>query len=614
MATRSVDRPILIYDGDCGFCRLWIARWKTVTGDLVQYAPFQEVSGRFPQIPLERFKKSVQLVTPGGEVFSGANAVFRTLAYAPGEGWMLWMYRRVPGAAWASEATYRQVAAHRRLFSWLTRLAWGARLEPPSFRAARWLFLRLLGVIYLIAFLSFSTQMMGLIGSRGILPAARFLEAVKENFGTERYWIFPTLAWFDSSDGFLKALGAGGVLCSLLVILGIATVPALILLWVFYSSLVTVGQDFMTFQWDALLLEAGFLAIFFAPWQVRPSLSRERKPSRAILWLLRLLLFRLTFSSGASKLLSGDPTWRNLTALEYHYETQPLPTPIAWYAQQLPAGFQKFSVVMMFVIEILVPFLIFFPRRLRSLGAGAMILLQLLIALTGNYTFFNLLTIGLCVLLYDDAALEAISPRALRERYLKSQSRRGEPRAKRVVAAVLALILVFAGAAELPGIRLEARLPVSGVKFLNRLRALRIVNRYGLFSVMTTARPEIVIEGSRDGQTWLAYEFPDNPGDVTRRPTWVEPFQSRLDWQMWFAALGGLRESPWFSNLMLRLLQGSPPTLALLAKNPFPDAPPRYIRALVYEYHFTDFSTRLATGAWWRRRLLGVYFPEASLE
>ncbi len=153
-----------------------------------------------------------------------------------------------------------------------------------------------------------------------------------------------------------------------------------------------------------------------------------------------------------------------------------------------------------------------------------------------------------------------------------------------------------------------------GVKFLNRLRAFRVVNRYGLFSVMTTRRAEIIIEGSRDGQTWVAYEFPDKPGDGMRRPTWVEPFQPRLDWQMWFAALGSLRESPWFSNLMLRLLQGSPPVLALLAKNPFPGAPPRYVRALLYEYHFTDFSTRRVTRAWWRRRLLGVYFPEVSLE
>lgn len=606
--------PWLVYDGDCDFCRLWIERWRARTQDRVQFAPFQEVAGQFPQIPLEDFKKSVQLILPSGKVLCGAHAVFQTLAFVPGNQWKLWMYRHLPGAASVCEWVYRVVASHRTFFFGLTKICWGKHFEKPSYILTRWLFLRLLAVVYFIAFISLLPQISGLIGSNGILPAAHYLQLVKENFGIERYWFFPNLAWLNPSDTFLQFLALGGALLSLLLLLGVAVVPVLTLLWTFYLSLVVVGQDFMSFQWDILLLETGFLAIFFAPLRISPHLSRESDPSRTVLWLLRLLLFRLIFSSGAVKLLSGDPTWSNLTALQYHYETQPLPTPLAWYAHQWPASLHRISVLFIFFVELVTPFLIFTPRRLRFFAAGMMVSSQIVIGLTGNYTFFNLLTVALCLLLLDDAFLGQWLPKRLTYKATPSAERPVEPRLKRYLVAPVAIMIVFLGLLQIAELFGARRLPRPALKFQSWLSPFHVVNGYGLFAVMTTSRPEIVVEGSRDGETWLAYEFKYKPGDLKRPPPWVEPHQPRLDWQMWFAALGSYQNTRWFVNFMLRLLQGSPQVLGLLAKNPFPDGPPPYVRAELYDYHFTDRATRRANGTWWRRELKGLYFPVVSLK
>lgn len=617
--TGSVSNPpVLVYDGDCSFCRFWINAWQARTGNRVVYAPYQQVASRFPQIPVETFHRAVQLILPNGAVFSAAEAVFRALANAPGWGWMLWAYDHLPGFAPVSEVSYRVVAAHRDLFYGFTRLGWGKCYVPESHSLTRWLFLRWMGVVYLIAFASFGAQLPGLIGARGILPAARFLSVIARDFGSERYRLFPTLAWLDSGDRFLGFLAWGGVILSLLVILGIATGPSLAGAWVFYLSLVTVGGDFMSFQWDILLLEAGFLAIFFAPWTWLDPPWRPppaSRPSRTVLWLLRWLLFRLLFLSGTVKLQSDDPTWRHLTALEYHYYTQPLPTPIAWYLNQLPEWFQELSAVFMFAVEIGVPFLIFFPRRLRLAGAALTALLQILIALTGNYTFFNLLTLVLCLLLLDDAFVVRFLPGRLEER-ITGDGRVSSVRSRvyRMVTVALAVVILTASGAELAGRYLGARAaPRPARHLLALLEPFHIVSGYGLFAVMTTSRLEIIIQGSNDGVTWQDYEFKYKPGDVKRPPPWVAPHQPRLDWQMWFAALSSFQENPWFVNFMARLLEGSSEVLALLERNPFPAAPPRYVRAIVYDYHFTDFAERRATGAWWRRQLKAMYFPQVSL-
>ncbi len=597
------SKPLLVYDNACDFCRYWIAQWRHVTADSVDYAPYQEVATQFPGIPLSAFENSVQLILQDGTVLSGAAAVLRAL----NNGLLLWCYYRLPGFAGVSEGIYRFVAQHRPFFSAMTRWLWGTHTERIGFCLSRWLFLRGLGGIYLIAFLSLWVQIHGLVGGNGILPAEQYLEVVREQIGTEGYYLVPTLFWLNASDACLNLLCAGGVLLSFVLIAGFVPPFALIGLWVFYLSLVSVGQVFLSFQWDVLLLEAGFLAIFFAPLQLRERFTRALQPSTAFLWLFRWLLFRLMFASGFVKLAS-DEVWRNLTALNFHYETQPLPTGFGWYAHQLPEAFQKASVIGMFATELVVPFLIFAPRRLRTLGCIGLVGLQVLIILTGNYCFFNLLTIALCFLLIDDATWKGLLPRGLMPtiRFVEQPLHR-YGRAGIVVVATLLFLL--------SGIRFGGQL-FREIRFpdVAWITPFRSVNTYGLFADMTESRPEIIVEGSNDRIEWKTYQFRWKPGDPATAPKWVAPHQPRLDWQMWFAALqGSYQRTPWFLNFMGALLQGKPEVLQLLAEDPFPDKPPRYIRATLYEYRFTDLTTKRSEGAWWHREWKRIYCPAISL-
>ncbi|HEY1717169.1 MAG TPA: lipase maturation factor family protein [Verrucomicrobiae bacterium] len=637
-------KPLMVFDGDCNFCKLWIRRWRQITGNAVDYLPFQDsqIANQFPEIPREQFQTSVQLIEPGGEVFCGAEAVFLSLAKNPKWRWPLHLYENFPAFAKFTERAYKFVAGHRTGFSRFTRWFWGRHVEQPDYFLTRWIFLHALGAIYLVAFISLWTQISGLIGHNGILPTDQFISAVKQQcdtqgIGVERFHLVPTLCWFDSSDSFLNFQCAAGITFAILLIFGIAPAPCLALLWLIYLSLSTVGRDFLGFQWDNLLLEAGFLGIFFAPLQLvarasRPCVSGadidqnqkltggtpvpQSPPPKIVLWLLRLLLFKLIFSSGCVKLLSGDPNWRNLTALTFHYQTQPLPTWIGWYAQQLPLWFQKFSCAAMFIIELGAPFLMFAPRRIRFFGCAAIVFLQILILLTGNYTFFNFLTIALCLLLLDDFIFQKILPRKWfgRSSINPQPSTLDKFRWPCAIIIPLAVVILSISVFQMIsmfGVRSELLFPIAVAE--EWLQPFRTVNNYGLFAVMTTTRNEIVVEGSDDGVNWLPYEFKYKPGDINRRPRFIEPFQPRLDWQMWFAALGNVRQNPWFENFCERLLQGSPEILALLEKNPFPKHPPRYIRAQLYDYHFTTFAERRATGAWWKREFTGEYLPPVSL-
>jgi hypothetical protein len=495
----------------------------------------------------------------------------------------------------------------------------GARhVERASYDLVRWLFLRALGLVYLVAFVSLLVQVHGLIGSRGILPAGTLMDAARTYFdgahvGIERYRVLPTLGWISASDASLVAQCAGGAVAAAFVTAGLLEGPALALCWLLYLSLVTLGQDFLGFQWDNLLLEAGLIAIGTGAWSaLRARVVRPHEPSRVVVWLFRWLAFRLMFESGCVKLLSGDATWRHLTALTFHYETQPLPTWIGWYAHQLPAWFQEASCAGVFIVELAVPFLVFAPRRLRIIGGLVMAVFQVLILLTGNYTFFNYLTLAIFLWLADDAALRRIAPRALAARLSPTDVPRVPPSmAGRALAIAAAVVLVVASVVPLAGMFGIPAISLAPAEALAReLAPLRSVNGYGLFAVMTTARPEIRVEGSDDGVTWKAYRFKYKPGDVTARPRFVAPYQPRLDWQMWFAALGTAPTTPWFMNFCERLLQGSPDVLALLAGNPFPDHPPRYIRAELEDYRFTDLATHRATGAWWTSTPKGEYLGE----
>ncbi|MCO6437660.1 MAG: lipase maturation factor family protein [Phycisphaerae bacterium] len=613
MVKNPPAKPLLVFDGDCGFCRYWMVRWRRHTLGHVDYAPYQDVADQFPEIPIEQFQRAAQLVEPDGNVFAGAEGIFRAARYAPSRRWLNTLYRLVPGLPLAARITYGTIARHRAAAMTVTRLLWGPKPEPSTFHLARWLFLRLLGLIYLIAFLSLGSQVLALIGERGISPAGEFLERVSGRFDAQAYMWVPTLAWLDHSDRFLLFLCHGGALLSGLIVLGFAPGPLFLLLWVFYLSLVSVGNVFLSFQWDALLLETGFLAIFLAPWRWRSRLATDPPPSGWMLVLFRLLLFKLMLLSGIVKLESGDESWWKLTALEYHYWTQPLPLWTAWYVHQLPTWVHRASVAIVFVIELGMPLLFFAPRRPRHLAAGATVFLMLVIGATGNYTFFNLLTIALCVLLLDDNLLRRFTFPRTRGALDNLLSLSRPPRWRALVHAPL-FVTVLA-VSVLVGVQRAARVryPEPIANTLRRVSVLHSCNAYGLFAAMTKQRHEIVIQGSDDGREWRPYRLRWKPNDPLVAPCWVQPHQPRVDWQMWFAALSDYRRQPWLTNLMARILEGSPDVLDLFAVNPFSEKPPRYVRAIVYDYHFTTPEEHRETGAWWTRRELGLYTPALSL-
>ena len=629
----------MIWDGECHFCRRWIERWREITAGEVEYAPYQEIAERFSEIPREQFQRSVVYIDKTGQVFVAAEAVYRSLRCRPSKKWLWWGYQRIPGFAAISEFGYRLIARHRGFASAITRLLWGKDVRPPTyFWAHRW-FLRALGLVYLIAFVSLWIQVDGLVGADGILPIGDYLSLARGQIGFKAVWILPTLCWFNSSNTFLHFLCGGGVLLSLLLICRIAPAISLGVLFVFYLSLSIAGQAFLSFQWDILLLETGFLAIFFAPWRLWPkgnpgSTIPATAPSPVAMFLLKFLLFKLMFMSGVVKLTSGDTVWgwidhsfhwSALTALDYHYWTQPLPTIFAWFADKHPEWFKKFSVAFCLLVEIIVPFFIWAPRRPRLIAAGLLIFLQLAIAITGNYCFFNLLTLALCLLLIDDASLKRLEGRApaspasqeLRPPYASEAC--ALRTAKRLQIANFAAIIVLIITLPLnlwlcyTALKPEVDWPKPLQMLYAHIEPFRILNGYGLFRVMTKERPEIQVEGSADGIDWVSYEFKWKPGDVNRAPRWCAPHQPRLDWQMWFAALAGRRQEQWFGNFMVRLLQNEPAVTRLLARNPFPDKPPKYVRAILYKYQFTTSEERRATGAWWERREIGEFFPEAAL-
>lgn len=483
----------------------------------------------------------------------------------------------------------------------------------------RFVVVRGVALIYLIAFLSLFLQVDGLFGKNGILPISQFMEAVS---GRYQFGELPTVFWISSSDSFLKGACVGGMLSSLVAAAGILTGPALLLCWVLYLSFLTTGADFMSFQWDILLLETGILAALWAPWAMaspplRNWTGTDGPPSRIVLWLLRWLLFRLMFMSGMCKLMSGDETWWSLTALSYHYETQPLPTPVAWLCNMLPLWWQQLSCLLMFGIEIVSPFLIFGNRLTRRIAFGALAGLQILILLSGNYTFFNLLSILLCFTLIDDSLWKRIFPVSLVDSLRNASAITGTKWQLYQKVLVLPMVALL-GLANLCMLNVQITggeaLPLPMREFWGNVRQLHLVNSYGLFAVMTQKRIEIILEGSNDGKEWLAYEFPFKPGDLKRPPPIVAPLQPRLDWQMWFAALGTVEGNPWFLSFAQKILQGDKTVSALLSKNPFPNAPPIFLRAQSFEYHFTNAKELMSTGNWWKRTYVGEYMPVATLQ
>jgi hypothetical protein len=467
----------------------------------------------------------------------------------------------------------------------------------------RWLFLRAVGLIFLSAFYSLAFQIHGLIGKRGILPADEYLqELTREMGGLEKIWYAPTALWINASDATLTIIVVLGVIASILLVLNIAPRAMTALCTVLFLSCISALQVFSSYQSDGMLLEAGFISFFFAPAGVRPGLGGHDPPSRISLFMLRWEWFRIYFESGLVKILSGDPTWRNLTAMDEYYQNGPLPAWPGWYVQHFPHWYHAGTVILTFFVELLLVWALFLPRRIRIASFFMFTALQIGIISTANYAFLNYLVLCLGVLLLDDRFLARFGfP------FTDSEPRAQTPPTRvfrRVEVGVLAIAFYativaffFGGSSSI--LALPERL----------LSPFRIANAYGLFAVMTPARYEIEFQGSNDGKSWVPYRFRYKPQDVAERPGFYAPYQPRFEWNLWFASLAPWQQNPWVVLTEQRLIQGSPSVLKLFRADPFDGKPPAFVRTVVYQYWFTDLATKRASGAWWRREEIGPFSP-----
>jgi hypothetical protein len=434
--------------------------------------------------------------------------------------------------------------------------------------------------------------------------------------GSARFWYAPTVFWWSASDRFLMGVVIAGLVASLLLVLNIWPRGMLAICLVAFLSFIAAAQDFASYQSDGMLLEAGFISLFFAPSGWRPQLGASEPPSRASRYLLIWLMFRIYFESGIAKILGHDPEWRDFTAMDQYYQNGPLPTWIAWYAHQLPHWFHAATAVLTLALELVLIFAIFLPRRSRIVLFFVITAWQIGIILTSNYAFLNYIVLVLGFLLLDDKFLARFFPKSLRPADVSStgvevtgpanaQGWRSQLRMW-VQAIFLTWIFYATSALLLFMMSPAAPLPSGPVR---ALEPFRIANEFGLFAVMTRARYEIEFQGSRDGQTWTSYPYRNKPQDVHAPPRIYAPYQPRFDWNLWFASLGNWRQYPWVVQVEERLLSGEPDVLALFAKDPFPGHPPEQIRVILWQYWFTGWSEKREQGLWWRREQIGLYAP-----
>ena len=471
--------------------------------------------------------------------------------------------------------------------------------RAPGYELATRLFLRLLALIYLAAFYSASCEITGLVGTEGILPAGEYLDHLADRFGPVAWLRFPTLFWFDHGDTTLLVASYLGMLFAVLLLIGWRPLLATIALFLLYLSLSRVGQVFFNFQWDYLLLETGFLSIFLT-----------RGPSVLLVFLFHWLLFRLRFLSGLSKLLSGDPSWADLTSLNHYFETQPLPHIGAWYAHHLPTPVLQFGTGLTLFVELIVPFFIFLPRPFRLLAAGLTIAIQLMIIATSNHNFINLLTIALCLFLLDDRAIRALLP--WRSNPVTQPPGRGPARKRPrpiayLTAMLMAVPILFASTLGVGDFVAGTHGQAKWDTPVNWVRAWGLGNVYHVYPTMQTERQELSVEGSLDGSEWHQYRFRYKPNSVDDRPTFIVPLHPRLDWMIWFIPPQSEAMRYWFERFLWQLMQGSPSVLALLANDPFEGRPPRYLRIMAYRYRFTTPAERADNGRIWHAELLGQF-------
>lgn len=470
----------------------------------------------------------------------------------------------------------------------------------PTRGHIRDLFLRLLGLTFLVAFLSIFVQVDVLFGSRGLLPAQQYLDVLGPS---STLLGAPTVFWVNCSDTALHWVAILGAALSVGLLCNLAPRYTLIALWGLYLSFATIGQTFFGFQWDNLLLESAFFTFFITPAGLRP--KHAPPPHPIAIFLMQWLVFRLHVESGLAKLLSGDTTWRNLTAMVNYYETAPLPTWVGWYAHQMPLWGHQFCALFTFVVELGVPFLMWAPRRLRLAAFALMIAMQVSVILTGNYGFFNYLSMALCLFVIDDGHLQWAARRVGVTPSPPPPRRRSWLRTA-LLSTTATVLVWFSIGLFMPWFRTTTWLDkATAWSRSSPLNSFRSINTYHLFATMTQIRREVVIEGSNDSATWLPYEFRYKPGDPNRAPPFVAPHQPRVDFQLWFLLLSGLPRAAYFHTLLVRLFDAPDAVAPLFSRNPFPAAAPRFLRVVFYRYTFTDWPTRRATGAWWHRELLG---------
>jgi len=495
----------------------------------------------------------------------------------------------------------------------------------------RWLFLRSLAAIYFSAFFSLFFQIRGLIGPNGVLPARQYLTAVEHSFSAWRYWFAPTLLWLSSSNAMLMALCWIGLAASIAALFNLWPRLSFFICFVCYLSFVAAASDFSGYQSDGMLLEAGFISLFFCPSGLLPGWGAQGPPSRASLFLLQWEWFRIYFESGMVKLLSGDTEWHHLTAMDEYYQNGPLPTWIGWYAEHLPHWFHVATAGATLALELVLVFMLFFPRRVRLICFFIVTPWQIAVILTANYTFLNYLVLALGFLLLDDGFLR---------RFVPGRFRLPVPAVQESPAQPDAPLSIFESIEEPPPIRFKSshlhsvrlatsavlltwvayvttveliRMPFPGIPLptapVSILEPFRIANQYGLFAVMTRGRYEIEFQGSNDGQTWTPYPFRYKPQAIDQPPRIYAPYQPRFDWNLWFASLGDWQQNSLVPFAEERLLSNSPDVLPLFQTNPFADVPPKYIRAVLWQYWFISMKEKHETGNWWRRQLLGLYAP-----
>jgi hypothetical protein len=467
--------------------------------------------------------------------------------------------------------------------------------ELPDYWYSRWLFERGLAVIYLVAFLVAVNQLIPLVGERGLLPAVRYVREVPFRFSPSLFYWFPT-------DRALRAGAWVGVVLSILALSNApqrrGAIPAALVwaaLYVLYLSIINVGQTFYGFGWESLLVEIGFFTIFAG--------ATFTAPQTLLNWIYRWTLFRLMFGAGLIK-LRGDPCWRDLSCLDYFFETQPMPNALSWYMHHLPRSVLHGGVAFNHFVEVIVPFGFFLPQPYAGIAGLFTIVFQLVLIAGGNLSWLNWLTLVLAFTTLDDRFLSWLP--------LSTPSLQPLHATQRIATIVLAAVVAVLSIPPVLNM-------VSSTQLMNSsFNPLQIVNTYGAFGSVTKERYEIVIEGT-DAETvsaqteWREYEFKGKPGDPAHLPPQVAPYHLRLDWLMWFAAMSTPSAHPWFSELLAKLLEGDPQTSSLLRSNPFPDRPPRWIRAQMYLYRFTSSAERRETGRWWHRELVGEYFPPVRL-